>query len=318
MKGFVAIYRKELADHFSSYRFLILFALIAMVSLITAYLAGMNMAKALEGRTRPTMVFLHLFTSAGAGFSLVQFVTFFGPLLGLLLGFDAINRERNEGTLSKLLSQPIYRDAVINAKFLAAVTLIALMLTAIVLVITGLGMLVLGIVPDAEALGRIIIYLVLSIVYISLWLAVAILLSILLRSVATSALAALAIWIFFSFFVSIGANAIANALTADAPPDDPGTIVKQTMIENAISILSPMVLYTNATATIVDPARKTTRSVIQVGMMEQLSMARFSGPLPLGQSLLVVLPNIIFLVCLTVICFAASYMAFMRQEIRSL
>ncbi len=318
MKGFMAIYRKELADHFSSYRFLILFALIAMVSLITAYLAGMNMAKALEGRIKPTTVFLSLFTAAGAGFSLVQFVTFFGPLLGLLLGFDAINRERNEGTLSKLLSQPIYRDAVINAKFAAAVTMIALMLAAIILVITGLGLVILGVVPDAEALGRILAYFVISVVYIALWLAVAILLSILLRSVATSALAALALWIFFSFFISIGANAVANSLTADAPADDPAAIVKRARIENAISILSPMVLYTNATATIVDPSRKTTRSVIQVGMMEQLSMARYSGPLSLDQSLLVVLPNIVFLICLTVICFAVSYLVFMRQEIRSL
>jgi ABC-2 type transport system permease protein len=45
-----------------------------------------------------------LFTSSGALFSLVQFVAFFGPLVGLILGFDTINRERNEGTLSKLLS----------------------------------------------------------------------------------------------------------------------------------------------------------------------------------------------------------------------
>ncbi len=43
MKGLLAIYRKELADHFSSYRFIILFALIAMVSFITSYMAGMNL-----------------------------------------------------------------------------------------------------------------------------------------------------------------------------------------------------------------------------------------------------------------------------------
>jgi ABC-2 type transport system permease protein len=36
MHGLSAIYKKELADHFSSYRFVILFALIAMVSVITS------------------------------------------------------------------------------------------------------------------------------------------------------------------------------------------------------------------------------------------------------------------------------------------
>jgi ABC-2 type transport system permease protein len=48
-----------------------------------------------------------------------------------------------------------------------------------------------------------------------------------------------------------------------------------------------------------------------------LSLSRFSGPLPLGQSIIVVLPYIIFLVAITVICFAVSYMVFMRQEVRS-
>ena len=116
MHGIKAIFKKELADHFSSYRFMILFALIAMVSLITAYMAGLSIRQDLAGIAKPQFVFLLLFTARGALFSLVQFVAFFGPLIGLILGFDTINRERNEGTLSKLLSQPIYRDAVINGK----------------------------------------------------------------------------------------------------------------------------------------------------------------------------------------------------------
>jgi ABC-2 type transport system permease protein len=52
--------------------------------------------------------------------------------------------------------------------------------------------------------------------------------------------------------------------------------------------------------------------------LESLSMARFAGPLPLLQSILIVLPYIIFLIAITVICFAVSYTVFMRQEIRSL
>jgi len=79
-----------------------------------------------------------------------------------------------------------------------------------------------------------------------------------------------------------------------------------------------MALYNDATLTIVDPMRKTTKSFVQMGMMEQLSMSRFSGPLPLSQSIIVVLPYIISLVAVTVVCFGISYTIFMRQEIRSL
>lgn len=318
MQGINVILKKELADHFSSYRFVIIFALIAMISLITAYMVGLNIRQQLEGVAKPRFIFLMLFTAPGAMFSLVQFVAFFGPLVGLILGFDTINRERNQGTLSKLLSQPIYRDVVINGKFLAGVAMITIMLVSIVLVITGLGLLVMGIVPGLEEIWRIFFYLVISIVYVSFWLGVAILFSILFRSTATSALASLAVWIFFSFFVSIGANIVANALANDPSPENPEAIIQQARIIKAFQLISPMELYTDATATIIDPLRKSTRSMISVGPMENISMSRFSGPLPLGQSILIVIPYIISLVAITIICFAVSYTVFMRQEIRSL
>ncbi len=318
MAGIRPILRKELADHFSSYRFIILFALIAMVSLISAYMVGLNIRQTLEGVAKPRFVFLMLFTASGNFFSLVQFVAFFGPLIGLLLGFDTINRERNEGTLSKLLSQPIYRDAVVNGKFLAGVFMITVMMVAIVLVIAGLGLVILGVVPGMEEIYRILVYLVISIIYISFWLGVAILFSIIFRSVATSALAAMAVWIFFSFFVSLGANAVADAVVSDDGNSDSAVVIRKAKIQRAISLSSPMALYNDATLTIVDPMRKTTKSFVQMGMMEQLSMSRFSGPLPLSQSILVVLPYIICLVAVTVVCFGISYTIFMRQEIRSL
>ena len=206
MTGIGAIFRKELSDHFSSYRFTIIFALIAMASLITTYMAGIGLKEELAGVAKPNFVFLMLFTSTGSVFSLVQFVAFFGPLIGLLLGFDSINRERSSGTLSTLVSQPIYRDSIINGKFLAGVATIAIMLVAIVLVVTGLGLKLVGVVPGPEEIMRIVLYLVISIIYISFWLGASILFSILFRGVATSALATLAVWIFFSFFISIGAE----------------------------------------------------------------------------------------------------------------
>jgi len=314
VRGIKTIIKKELADHFASYRFTIIFALIAMISLITAYMVGLNIRNELEGVAKPQFIFLMLFTHSGALFSLVQFVAFFGPLVGLILGFDTINRERNE------LSQPIYRDVVINGKFLAGVVLITVMMVSIVLVITGLGLIVLGIIPGLEEIWRILIYLVISIIYISFWLGVAILFSILFRSTATSALAALAVWIFFSFFVSLGANILADALAAEPADTSMESAMQRAKIVRAFILTSPMELYTDATTTIIDPTRKSARSAITMGAgpMENLSMARFSGPLPLLQSILIVLPYIISLIALTVVCFAISYAVFMRQEIRSL
>ena len=318
MSALQAITRKEISDHFSSYRFLILFSLIALVSVLMVYMAGVKISQDMEGHAKPTFIFLMLFTSSGIGFPLVQFVAFFGPLIGLILGFDAINREWNEGTLSKLLAQPIYRDVVINGKFLAGMTVIIVTLLSILVAITGLGLLTLGVVPGAEELMRIFVYFVVSIVYISFWLGVAILFSILSRSITTSALAALSVWIFFSFLVPLGASAISGSIGPQGGESNTAFLLRTSDLERSLSLVSPMRIYLEAMAVIVDPLRQTTSAMVAVGQFEEISLARFSGPLPLEQSLLMIFPQIVFLVAILVACFSVSYVVFMRREIRSL
>ncbi len=319
MHGLLVMYRKELEDHFSSIRFILLLTVILMISLVTTYMVGTGLRKELEGFAKPSLVFLLLFTSTGALFSLVQFIAFFGPLIGMILGFDAISRERSSGTLSKLLSQPIYRDAVINGKFLAGLTIISLMLLAIVLLISGMGLWVLGVVPGWEEVGRLAVYLVVSIVYIGFWLAVAILFSILFRGMATSALASLALWIFLAFFMALGATLAADAISPIPPgaSTDAAAVLQNERTREIVSSFSPITLYSQATGTMLNPARRTTRSLILMGPMEQLSLSRFQNPLPLLQSALIVAPHLVSLVALTIVCFAICYACFMRQEVRS-
>ncbi len=319
MRGLKALIRKELADHLSSYRFIILFSLILMVSLLLVYMAAAGIAIDLKGERLPKFVFLMLFTSSKINFSLVQFVAFFGPLIGIIMGFDGINRERNEGTLSKLLAQPIYRDTVINGKFLAGVVIIGMMMVSIILIITGLGIYTVGVKPGLEEFWRIFIYMVISIVYIALWLGVSLLFSVLFRSVATSALASFAMWIFFSFFLSFGVNAFISEVVSSEGLNYSAAMLKVSRIEQALSFTSPMVLYNDSTAAIIDPMRRTLSPfTVQLGLMEQASLTRFSGPLKLTQSFLLVSPYIVYLLAITVICFLVSYIVFMRQEIRSI
>ena len=319
MTGIGPIFKKELADHFSSYRFIILFALIAMVSLITTYMVGISLREELGGVAKPKFVFLMLFTSTGPLFSLVQFVAFFGPLIGLMLGFDSINRERSSGTLSRLAAQPIYRDSIINGKFLSGVATISIILISILLVVSGLGLKLIGVVPGFEEVWRIFLYLIISIFYISFWLGISILFSIVFRGIATSALATLAIWIFFSFFVSMGASVVANAIIPldQSTREDTEMLMRHIRIQRIVSLISPMQLYNDSTAIIIDPTRKTTRSLVLMGPLERLSSERFRRPLSLSQSIYIVIPHIISLIAITFICFGVSYAVFMKQEIRS-
>jgi ABC-2 type transport system permease protein len=309
-----------LEDHFSSVRFLLISALIVMVGVIIASMVGMSIQEESKGMAKPTLLFLWLFTSTGKLFSFVQFIGFFGPLIGIFLGFDSINRERVSRTLSKLASQPIYRDSIINAKFLAGMTTITIVLVGIVLIISGLGIRLIGVVPGSEEVLRLVIYVIISILYISFWLGISILFSVAFRSTATSALASLAIWIFFSFFVSLGAGFMADAvapISQSGTNVDPNVLVKHEEVQRTVSLMSPMTLYNDATTTILDPTRKTTRGVILMGPLERLSLSRFQNPLPVLQSIIIVAPYLISIIAITFLCFGVCYLVFMRQEIRT-
>jgi ABC-2 type transport system permease protein len=320
LHGIFTLFRKELEDHFSSIRFLLISALIVMVGVIIASMVGMSIQEESKGMAKPTLLFLWLFTSTGKIFSFVQFIGFFGPLIGIFLGFDSINRERVSRTLSKLASQPIYRDSIINAKFLAGVVTIAIVLVGIVLIISGLGIRLIGVVPGSEEVLRLVIYMITSILYISFWLGISILFSVVFRSTATSALASLAIWIFFSFFVGLGAGFMADAvapISQSGTNVDPNVLIKHEEVQRTVSLFSPMTLYNDATTTILDPTRKTTRGLILMGPLERLSLSRFQNPLPLLQSLIIIAPYLISIVAMTFLCFGVCYLVFMRQEIRT-
>jgi len=320
LHGLFTLFRKELEDHFSSVRFLLISALIVMVGVIIASMVGMSIQEESKGMAKPTLLFLWLFTSTGKLFSFVQFIGFFGPLIGIFLGFDSINRERVSRTLSKLASQPIYRDSIINAKFLAGVATIAIVLVGIVLIISGLGIRLIGVVPGAEEVLRLLIYVIASILYISFWLGISILFSVVFRSTATSALAALAVWIFFSFFVGLGAGFMADVVAPVSQSGsnvDPNVLIKHEQVQRTVSLFSPMNLYNDATTTILDPTRKTTKGLVLMGPLERLSLSRFQNPLPLLQSLIIVAPYLISIVAITFLCFGVCYLVFMRQEIRT-
>ena len=126
MSGMGALYRKEMSDHIHSKRFLIVLLLILLTSCASIYGALSSLSS--ETASDSGYIFLKLFTLSGNSIpSFTSFIALLGPFVGLALGFDAINSERSEETLNRLVAQPIYRDAVINGKFLAGATIIFLM-----------------------------------------------------------------------------------------------------------------------------------------------------------------------------------------------
>jgi ABC-2 type transport system permease protein len=315
MPGLVTVWRKELADHFSSWRFAILFGVAILAGLYANYVASQSIRAAVTEGGMAKFVFLRLFTaSSGVLPSFVSLIGFVGPLVGLALGFDAINRERTGGTLSRVLSQPVFRDSVINGKFLAGLTTIAIILVAIAMVAGGAGLRMIGVTPSLEEVLRILVFLGISIIYVAFWMAIAILFSILFRSTATSALAAIAAWLFFAIFLFMVAGVAADTIAPLDPQPSAEMALRHGEIQQMIMRLSPSTLFGEATSIILNPNRSTLGPLF---LGDVLRMRMLLNPLPLSQSLLIVWPHLTALVALTVVCFAISYVAFLRQEIRA-
>ena len=140
-----------------------------------------------------------------------------------------------------------------------------------------------------------------------------ILFSVQFRQAATSALACIAVWLFFSVFYNMIVALVAKAI---APPDMAmASEYRIVAFQNFILSLmraAPSQLFSDASTTLLMP------NVRSLGplTMEQVTGA-IPSPLPLGQSLLIVWSQLTALVAGTVIWFGLSYLSFMRREIRS-
>ena len=312
---FWVMVRKEIADYLHSWRFIILMGIMMLTCLGSLYTALTGITEsAAPNDARIDFLFLRLFTiSNGTVPSFLSFITFLGPLLGIGLGFDAINSERNKGTLSRLLAQPVSRDYVINAKFVAALLVIGTAFFALGFLVMGLGIIVTGIPVTFEEFLRIIFYLLMSLVYVAFWLNLAILFSVLFRQPATAALAGIAVWLFFSIFYNMIIQLLAGALTPSEVTLESLQGFQDSMM--LLMRLSPAYLFGEVTSTLLFPEVNTLTTSLMATDQQYFMIP--DTPLSFVQSLLVSWPQLTAMVAATLVCFAISYYIFMRQEIRS-
>jgi ABC-2 type transport system permease protein len=319
--GWMVVAGKEFADHLWSARFVVLLIVLGLTAVVPMYFAADAIRTAASQVTGQSSIFLFLFTLApqvgetdvrlpGAW----EFIAIVGPLLGLAFAFDAVNGERADGTLPRLLSQPIYRDDVINGKFAAGLAVIGIVLTFIVVVIAAFGIIRLGIVPSAEELLRLVFWLIVTFLYVAVWLAFGLLLSVLIRRAATSALVAFGTWLLLTFFGGLITSLIGGVL---APVS--GTVEEQARnlsMQQTISRLLPDTLYREASLAILNPQVSAVSNPATIGGYEQAAQ-RIPSLQSFDQSLLLVWPHMVTMLAISVACFALAYVRFMRQEVRA-
>ena len=317
--GWRTIAAKELADHLGSIRFFVLLIVIAAFAALPMIFRSNELSNNAPQLSGAPALFLALFVTPPQGFNgfaTVTFVALLVPLVGIAFGFDGINSERSQGTLARLLAQPVHRDDIVNGKFTAGIFVIGLMLAALVAFVAGLGIVRLGVIPGPEELARIVLWLMSTILYGSFWLAFALLLSVVLRSPATAALVGFGSWLGLTLFGTFLLPLIAGILFPASTTTLAGYAYASAQAQDVFLRISPAILYQDITRAIVNP---TVTTVLDYGNIGQAiaDQERLPTLLSVDQSVLLVWPQIVVLLAMTVAMFALAYILFLRQEVRA-
>lgn len=310
--GLSAVYAKELADHLSSIRMRILEWLVILTGLAAVYTAVQQLRTV---TAEDPFLFLRLFTEAREPLpSFVALVGFLVPLVAIGLGFDAVNGEFNRRTMSRVLAQPLYRDALLFGKFLAGLTTIAISLVALFLLVFGLGLVLLGVPPNGEEVARAIGFLISAIAYGGVWLSAAMLFSVVFRSPATAAMCTIGLWLLLTILWSILVPFVVQAIAATPESIATGQqSIGQIQLQLGLSRLSPNTLFMETMVGLLSP---TTRALGPVFLSDVIG-AIPGTPLKFGQSLLLIWPQLTALIATVIVLFAITYVTFQRQEIRA-
>lgn len=307
--------RKEIAEHIRSWRFIILLILIILTFIASMYSSLSNIKSAFMSseNSKESLFYLKLFTLSDDTIPPFHiFLSFLAPILGISLGFDAINSENNNGSLIRLMAQPLYRDNIIGAKFLAPLVIVAVLFLALTSLIVGYAMFISGIPIEWQEIVRIIAFNGMTVLYVGFWLSIAILLSIRFKQAATSALTAIGIWLFFTVFFQVVVNIAIKAFIPDPNHLSPDKIAYYNEIILNVLRISPNQLYVDASTTLLMP---TLRSLGPVSMEQMI--AAVPSTISVRNSLMLVWPQLSGLIAFTLFMFAISYYLFMRREIRS-
>ena len=311
--GLGPVFMKELSDHLSSIRMLVLTLFVIVFGALPVGFALQDLRNVVVS---DPYLFLRIFTVTPerVGLSFILALNFIIPLMAIGLGFDSVNSEFNRRTLSRVLSQPIYRDALLLGKFLGGLTTLAVALVALWLIVLGAGLLLLGLPPRGVEVARGVGFLIVAIAYGGVWLAVAMLFSVLFRAPATAALAALGLWLLFALFWTVMVTPLLATVIAGPAEGIFGPNVAYITTEQTLQRLSPNTLYSDTAVALLNP---TTRALgpVFVSLRELSTMV--NAPLPVSQSFILIWPQLTGLIAATIVIFVIAYVVFQRQEIRA-
>lgn len=237
IRNVITIAQKEFADSLWSPVFLALLVTFTLVTFVFSYQQGLAAERLSRmGGESTSMLMLGLNGISGI-------ITWFAPLIGIALSFDAVIRERKSGSMNVLLTHPVFRDTIILGKLLGFMLTLFLVLSISAAVSIGTLLVLFGEVVSTMELIRISLYILFTFLYVLVFLGIGVILSIVVEDAADSLVYNVTIWLGLSivFTVIVIAIFLLSGQTLAGNTDGWGIIAK-------ISNISPMHHYAEVIA----------------------------------------------------------------------
>lgn len=207
--------RKEMTDAFRNRLFLAALVMLVALTLIAVSLGAVTVhnrvteyeqsVQVLQSLGRTDIPPMPPLNPIAVSKNFINYLAMVGALLGMILGFTSINKERQTGALNLILSRPVYRDQLLSGKVVGNAVLLALLMGAVGLV-TWLALIFIGGVSlTAEQIIKLALTMGMSWLYLLTFFLLAMFFALWIRNGNHALLLTIIVWLVFAFvFPQIG------------------------------------------------------------------------------------------------------------------
>lgn len=250
MSAIWTIARKEMRSAFRSGSFVTITVLFLGLSVLAAYIGATTKHAEMaiytstiaqltaKGITQlPAAPEIHPLTMLG---NLSEYVAIIGAILAIMLGYRTLTEERESGGLQLVLTRPVFRDQLITGKFLGNGLVIAVLLAVVFVFNVGLLVVVGHALPTLGEVARIALFVVAALVYMLLFLALSMTLSINMKSAASVFLVSLVLWMTSAFVLpQMAETFMTDSTVVNSVSGATNQLPQDTVISKAVAFLSP-------------------------------------------------------------------------------
>jgi len=218
------ISRKEFSDHITGKKLFLILIIFCLVLIVEAANGVVTYNELLEEYANGDSLEIYQPTAIRVFLGIVNGIGTdgLGIIIGLAFGFDLISGEREDRSLKTILSQPIYRDELINGKAIGGIAALLIVTTAGFAIVPAV-MLILGIVPGFDDIFGIGVIWLLTLLLIITSFSLSLMTSVIANTSSGSLILALVIIFTTLLLIPVGGGEFGTYLLYGPPPEEPAS-----------------------------------------------------------------------------------------------